>query len=207
MSVAWLLIVASMVYSVLRSSESNNRFGNAVRAFSEDANRYWEYGAKGNPPTLKTPLDFSPLMLMENFDPGNRVNFFTGRAPDFLDMRIRVRGIAFMHRIVKEPAGDQYATSTLIRSRSFLISVLPCEITFMFCFGSTMITNPTSRQVKNWRRRLRKNRRHGKVLHDGTAAPSLRKRQGRGFTASLFHKTKGGLRLLDSPREEARASH
>jgi hypothetical protein len=57
MSVAWLLIVASMVYSVLKSSESNNRFGNAVRAFSEDANQYWEDGAKGNPPTLKATGD------------------------------------------------------------------------------------------------------------------------------------------------------
>jgi hypothetical protein len=48
-------------------------------------------------------------MLMENFDPADGVNFFTGRAPDFLAMWIRVRGIAFMHRVIKEPAGDHHA--------------------------------------------------------------------------------------------------
>jgi hypothetical protein len=44
--------------------------------------------------------------LMKNFDPGDRVNFFTSRSPDFLAIRIRVRRIARMHGIVKEPAGD-----------------------------------------------------------------------------------------------------
>jgi len=47
--------------------------------------------------------------LMENFDPADRVNFFAGCAPDFLAIRIRVRRIACMHGIVKEPAGDHDA--------------------------------------------------------------------------------------------------
>ena len=46
---------------------------------------------------------------MENFDPADRVNFFAGCAPDFLAIRIRVRRIACMHGIVKEPAGDHDA--------------------------------------------------------------------------------------------------
>ena len=43
---------------------------------------------------------------MKYFDPANWVNFFTSRAPDAFAVRIRVRGIALMHRIVKEPTGD-----------------------------------------------------------------------------------------------------
>jgi len=46
---------------------------------------------------------------MKNFDPADGVYFFTGRAPDVFAIRIRVRRIAFMHQIVKEPAGDHHA--------------------------------------------------------------------------------------------------
>jgi len=46
---------------------------------------------------------------MKNLDPADRVQFFTSRAPDAFAVRIRVRRIAFMHRIVKEPSGDHHA--------------------------------------------------------------------------------------------------
>ncbi len=46
---------------------------------------------------------------MEKFNPADTVNFFASRAPDVFAMRIRIRRIAFMHRIVKEPAGDHHS--------------------------------------------------------------------------------------------------
>jgi len=46
---------------------------------------------------------------MKNFDPADRVNLFTSRAQDAFAIRIRVRRIAFMDQIVKEPAGDHHA--------------------------------------------------------------------------------------------------
>ena len=46
---------------------------------------------------------------MENFDAADRVNLFTSQAPDAVAIRIRIRRIAFMHQIVKEPAGDHHA--------------------------------------------------------------------------------------------------
>ena len=47
--------------------------------------------------------------LMKNFDSGDRINFFTGRAPDVFAVRVRVGRIAGVHRIVKQPAGNNHA--------------------------------------------------------------------------------------------------
>ena len=46
---------------------------------------------------------------MKNFDPADRVNLFAGQAPDLVAMGIRIRRIALMHQIVKQPAADQDA--------------------------------------------------------------------------------------------------
>ena len=50
-----------------------------------------------------------PGKLMKHLDPADTVNLFTSQAPDAVAIRIRIRRIAFMHQIVKEPAGDHHA--------------------------------------------------------------------------------------------------
>jgi hypothetical protein len=53
LSVGWLLVVAAMVYTVQKSSESNKQFGNAMRGFANDWQRYVNVGGTGDFPTIK----------------------------------------------------------------------------------------------------------------------------------------------------------
>ena len=46
---------------------------------------------------------------MKHLDPADRVNLFAGCAPDFLAVGIRVRRIACMHGVIKDPAGHHHA--------------------------------------------------------------------------------------------------
>ncbi len=46
---------------------------------------------------------------MKNFDAADRVNLFTSQAPDLSAIRIRIRRIAFMDQVVKEPAANHHA--------------------------------------------------------------------------------------------------
>jgi len=49
--------IASAIYNVQRSAESHEKFGNALRAFTNDARHYVEGGGSGTPPTMKPTGD------------------------------------------------------------------------------------------------------------------------------------------------------
>ncbi len=58
MSVGVLPFAIGAAYYLQKSKEeSNKKFGSAVRAFTDEAQRYWEGGGNGSAPTIKPTGD------------------------------------------------------------------------------------------------------------------------------------------------------
>jgi len=57
LSVGWLLVIADVAYSLQKSAESNKQFGNALRVFANDWQRYVEAGGTRDAPIVKPTGD------------------------------------------------------------------------------------------------------------------------------------------------------